>query len=67
MNGWKTCFSAVEMAGGVGVPPGLATGGFGDVGQARVCFTRMSAGMERLMQIEEKVENDQLNIEKCVK
>ncbi len=52
------------MAGGVGVPPGLHKGVFGDVGQARACFSRMSAGMERPVQIEENVENDQVNIEK---
>ncbi len=55
------------MSGGVGVPPGLVTGGFGDVGQATVWFSRMQAGMERLTQIEDNVENDQLNIERYVK
>ncbi len=46
---------------------GSVAGGFANVGQARVCFSRMSAGMERLTQIEENVENDQLNVEKYVK
>ncbi len=55
------------MFGGVDVPPGLVAGGFGDVGQARVCFSRMSAGTDRLSQIEENVENDQLDIDKYVK
>ena len=55
------------MAGGVGVPPGLHQGGFGDVGHTRDSFSRMSAGMERLPQIEESVENDQVNIKRYVK
>ncbi len=61
------CFSTVEMAGGVGVPPGLHQGGLGYFGQEAVCFSRMSAGMERLTQSDENVENDQINIEKYVK
>ena len=46
-------------------PPGL--GGFGDVGEARMNFNRMSQGMHRLKEISENVEADQLNIEKYVK
>jgi len=46
-------------------PPGL--GGFGDVGEARMNFNRMSQGMHRLREISENVEGDQLNIEKYVK
>ncbi len=37
------------------------------MGQARICYPRMRAGMERMPQIEENVENDQLNIESYVK
>ena len=40
---------------------------FGDVGQARQNFLRMSAGMHRLKEISDNVEADQLNIEKYVK
>ena len=46
-------------------PPGLD--GFGDVGEARLNFNRMSQGMHRLKEIAENVESDQLNIEKYVK
>ena len=46
-------------------PPGLD--GFGDVGEARLNFNRMSQGMYRLKEISENVEADQLNIEKYVK
>ena len=54
-----------KMAGPVGGPPGL--GGFGEVGEARMNFNRMSQGMHRLKEISENVEADQLNIEKYVK
>ena len=40
---------------------------FGDVGQARQNFLRMSAGMHRLKEISDNVEADQLNVEKYVK
>ena len=43
-------------------PPRL--GGFGDIGEARMNFNRMSQGMHRLKEISENVEADQLNIEK---
>ena len=46
-------------------PPGLD--GFGDVGEARLNFNRMSQGMHRLKEIAENVESDQLDIEKYVK
>ena len=46
-------------------PPGL--GGFGDVGEARMNFNRMSQEMHRLKEISENFEADQLNIEKYVK
>jgi hypothetical protein len=46
-------------------PPGLD--GFGDVGEARLNFNRMSQGMHRLKEISEDVEADQLNLEKYVK
>ena len=54
-----------KMAGPVGGPLGL--GGFGDVGEARMNFNRMSERMHRLKEISENVEADQLNIEKYVK
>ena len=50
-----------------GSPPGLATGGFGDVGEARFNFNRMVRGMTRLKEISENVVGDQLNTEKYVK
>jgi hypothetical protein len=40
---------------------------FGDVGQARLNFDRMSRGMIRLQDIAENVEVDPLNVEKYVK
>ena len=40
---------------------------FGDVGQARLNFDRMSRGMIRLQDIAENVEVDPLKVEKYVK
>ena len=53
------------MAGPTGGPPGLE--GFGEVGEARINFNRMSKGMARLQEISENVEADQLNVELYVK
>ncbi len=39
------------MFGGVGARPGLGDGGFGDVGQAKVNFSKMVWGMGRLKEI----------------
>ena len=52
---------------GVGVPPGLAGAGFGEVGESRANFNRMVKGMTRLKDISENVAGDQLNVEKYVK
>ena len=46
-------------------PPGL--GGFGDVGEARMNFNRMSQGMHRLKEISENVEADNCNPGMCIK
>ena len=54
------------MAGGAGVPPGLV-GGFGDVGEAEFCFSKMAAGMARLQEIEQNVEHDAVNSEKYIR
>ena len=55
-----------KMAGPVGGPPGLD--GFGDVGQARLNFNRMSAGMVKLKEIADNVETDpNINTEEFVK
>jgi hypothetical protein len=45
-------------------PPGL--GGFGDVGEARLNFNRMSQGMHKLKKISENVEKGPMNIETYV-
>ena len=50
-----------------GSPPGLATGGFGDVGEARMNFDKMVRGMARLKEISDNVLGDQLNTERYVK
>ena len=55
------------MSGGVGVPPGLGEGGFGDVGEAAVCFQTMAKTMKRLGEIRDNVEADSINVEKYVK
>ena len=55
------------MSGGVGVPPGLGEGGFGDVGEAAVCFQTMAKTMKRLWEIRGNVEADSINVEKYVK
>ncbi len=55
------------MAGGVGVPPGLGEGAFGDVGEAAVCFQTMARTMKRLGGIRDNVEADGINVEKYVK
>ncbi len=47
------------------VPPGL--GGFGDVGEARLCFNKLAAGMERWRQVEDTIEHDTINAEKYIK
>ncbi len=52
---------------GVGVPPGLAGAGFGEVDDARANFSRIVNGMTRLREISENVAGDQLNVEKYVK
>ncbi len=49
---------------GVGVPPGVSGGAFGDVGEAGMCFNDVAAGMEILKQIEESVEHDAVNTDK---
>ena len=46
-------------------PPGL--GGFGDVGEARLNFNRMSQGMHKLKEICENVEEGPMNIETYVR
>ena len=46
-------------------PPGLD--GFGDVGEARLNFNRMSQGMRRLKEISEHVEADNCNPEMYIK
>ena len=51
---------------GVGVPPGLAGAGFGEVGESRANFNRMVKGMTRSKEISENVAGDQLNVEKYV-
>ncbi len=50
----------------VGVPPGLAgeLGGFGHVGEARLCYSKTAAGMARLQEIEQNVEHDAVNPKK---
>ncbi len=50
------------MAGGAGVPPGVV-GGFGDVGDAKFCYSKMAAGMARL----QNVEHDAVNLEKYMR
>ena len=35
------CLLTIEMSGGIGAPPGLGEGGFGDVGEAVLCFQTM--------------------------
>ena len=55
------------MAGGVGGPPGLSEGGFGEVGEAAVCFQTMAKTMKRLGEIRDNVEADGINVEKYVK
>ncbi len=47
-----------------GGPPGQR---FGDVGEARLNFSRMVRGMARLREISENVLGDQLNTERHVK
>ncbi len=55
------------MSGGVGVPPGLGEGGFGDVGGAAVCFHTMAKTMKRLGELRDDVEADSITAEKYVK
>ncbi len=55
------------MVGGVGVPPGLSDGGFGDVGEAAMCFQSMAKTMRRLGEIRDNVEMDGIKVEKYVK
>ncbi len=52
---------------GVGVPPGLADGGFGDVGEAAVCFQTMTNIMRRLGEIRDNAEYDSINVEKYLR
>ena len=52
-----------EMSGN---PPGLAAGGFGDVGEAKLNVNRMVRGMARSNDISENVLGDRLNIERYV-
>ncbi len=55
------------MSGGVGIPRGLAEGGFGDVGEANMCSQRMARAMKRLGDIRDNVEGDSINMEKYLK
>ncbi len=55
------------MSGGVGVLPGLGEGGFGDVGEAAVCFQPMAKTMKRLGEIRDNAEADSINVERYVK
>ena len=58
-----------------GGPPGLggsssgaiAYSGFGHVGAAGRCYTHLAQVYLRAGEVRDAVENDQLNIEKCVK
>ncbi len=51
----------------VGAPPGFDDGGFGDVGEAAVCFQSMGKIMRRLVEIRDNVKNDSLGVEKHLK
>ncbi len=55
------------MSNGVGVPPELVEGGFGDVGEAAVRFQKMARAVRRLGEIRDKVEADSINVEKYLK
>ena len=55
------------MSGGVGVPPGLAEGGFEDVGEASMFFQRLAEAMKRLGRIRDNVETDSINVDKYLK
>ncbi len=60
-------FLTLEMSSGVGVPPGLDDGGFGDVGEAAVCFQTMARTMRRLGEFRDNVEADSISVEKYLK
>ncbi len=55
------------MRGGVGAPPGLIHGGFGEIGEVRLSFNKMVARLSRVKDISDNVEADNMNTEKNVK